>query len=78
MGGDDDPIIPSINPRMQAHLIPSARLVLYQGGHLGILTEADELAPHIDTFLNEHSFNEHSLNEQSPKKHSDREEKPHE
>ena len=27
MGGDDDPIIPVINPRMQAQLIPSARLV---------------------------------------------------
>ena len=73
MGGDDDPIIPSINPRMQAQLIPSARLVLYQGGHLGILTEADELAPHIDTFLNEQSLNEHSLDEPS-----DREENPHE
>ena len=27
MGGDDDPIIPVVNPRMQAQLIPSARLV---------------------------------------------------
>jgi pimeloyl-ACP methyl ester carboxylesterase len=68
MGGDDDPIIPSINPRMQAQLIPSARLVLYRGGHLSILTEADELAPHIETFLNEHSLNEQN----------DREENPHE
>jgi pimeloyl-ACP methyl ester carboxylesterase len=68
MGGDDDPIIPSINPRMQAQLIPSARLVLYEGGHLGILTEADELAPHIDAFLNE----------QSPNQQSNREENPHE
>ncbi len=68
MGGDDDPIIPSINPRMQAHLIPSARLVLYEGGHLGILTEADELAPHIDAFLNE----------QNPNQQSNREENPHE
>ncbi len=58
MGGDDDPIIPEINPRMQAHLIPSARLVVYHGGHLGILTEADELAPHIETFLNEQSLSE--------------------
>ena len=45
MGGDDDPIIPVVNPRMQARLIPSARLHVYRGGHLGILTEADELAP---------------------------------
>ena len=26
MGGDDDPIIPVVNPRMQARLIPVARL----------------------------------------------------
>jgi poly(3-hydroxyalkanoate) depolymerase len=54
MGGDDDPIIPSVNPRMQARLIPHARLHLYHGGHLGILTEADELAPVVDAFLDEH------------------------
>ncbi|MET0837538.1 MAG: poly(3-hydroxyalkanoate) depolymerase [Marmoricola sp.] len=53
MGGDDDPIIPALNPRMQAALIPSARLHLYRGGHLAILTEADELAPVIEEFLNE-------------------------
>ena len=58
MGGDDDPIIPVANPRMQAAMIPAARLHIYHGGHLGILTEADELAPVIDAFLNEHSLDE--------------------
>lgn len=53
MGGDDDPIIPVANPRMQARLIPDARLHVYRGGHLGILTEADELAPVVDAFLDE-------------------------
>ena len=51
MGGDDDPIIPLANPRMQARLIPDSRLHVYHGGHLGILTEADELAPVIEAFL---------------------------
>jgi poly(3-hydroxyalkanoate) depolymerase len=51
MGGDDDPIIPVANPRMQARLIPSAELHVYRGGHLAILTEADELAPFIEAFL---------------------------
>ncbi|MEO5652649.1 MAG: alpha/beta fold hydrolase [Marmoricola sp.] len=51
MGGDDDPIIPAINPRMQARLIPRGELHLYHGGHLGILTEAKELAPVIEEFL---------------------------
>ena len=55
MGGDDDPIIPTANPRLQARLIPSAQLHLYQGGHLGILTEADVLAPVIEAFLEDHN-----------------------
>src|SRR4029078_545589 len=53
MGGDDDPIIPVANPRMHARLIPRSQLHIYRGGHLGILTEADELAPVIDAFLDE-------------------------
>lgn len=53
MGGTDDPIIPAANPRMQARLIPRARLHLYDGGHLGIVTEAEELAPVVDAFLDE-------------------------
>ena len=39
LGGDDDPIIPLANARMLARLIPDARLRVYRGGHLGILTE---------------------------------------
>jgi poly(3-hydroxyalkanoate) depolymerase len=53
MGGKDDPIIPVENPLMQARLIPHARLHLYDGGHLGIVTEAAELAPVVDAFLDE-------------------------
>ena len=36
-----------------ARLIPNARLHVYRGGHLGLLTEADELAPLVDAFLDE-------------------------
>ncbi len=53
MGGDDDPIIPVANPRLQARLIKDSRLHVYHGGHLAILTESAELAPIIETFLNE-------------------------
>ena len=50
IGGDDDPIIPVVNPRMQARLIPHARLHVYHGGHLGILTESRRAGPrHRDT-----------------------------
>jgi poly(3-hydroxyalkanoate) depolymerase len=58
MGGDDDPIIPAINPRMQAALIPHARLHLYHGGHLGVLTESDVLVPVIESFLEEANAHE--------------------
>ena len=51
LGGDDDPIIPLVNARVLARLIPRARLHVYHGGHLGILTESDELAPVIEGFL---------------------------
>ncbi len=53
LGGDDDPIIPVANPRMQARLIPDARLHVYHGGHLALLTEADQLGPLVDAFLAE-------------------------
>ena len=58
MGGDDDPIIPEANPRLQARLIPEARLHVYRGGHLAILTEADQLAPIVEAFLSEQSPSE--------------------
>jgi len=51
MSGDDDPIIPLANARLMNLLIPRSRLHVYRGGHLGLLTEAAELAPVIDAFL---------------------------
>jgi poly(3-hydroxyalkanoate) depolymerase len=51
VAGDDDPIIPAVNARLMARLIPGAELHLYRGGHLALVTEADELAPVVDRFL---------------------------
>jgi len=51
LAGDDDPIIALVNARVLARLIPHARLHVYHGGHLGILTESRELAPVIEEFL---------------------------
>lgn len=51
LAGDDDPIIPDVNPRLMARLIPNARLHLYAGGHLALVTEAEELAPVVERFL---------------------------
>ena len=44
MAGADDPIIPLVNARIMARLLPDARLHVYPDGHLGLLTRADELA----------------------------------
>jgi poly(3-hydroxyalkanoate) depolymerase len=51
LAGDDDPIIPEVNPRLMARLIPDAELHLYRGGHLALITEAHELAPVVEGFL---------------------------
>ncbi|TQN41163.1 poly(3-hydroxyalkanoate) depolymerase [Blastococcus colisei] len=51
VAGNDDPIIPVVNARIMARLIPDARLHLYDGGHIALVTEAGELAPVIEEFL---------------------------
>lgn len=51
IAGDDDPIIPPVNARIMVRLIPRAQLYRYHGGHLALLTEADELAPVVEAFL---------------------------
>jgi len=51
LSGDDDPIIPLANARLMHLLIPKSSLHVYQGGHLGLVTEAATLAPVVDAFL---------------------------
>ena len=51
LAGDDDPIIPLANARLMHRLIPNSRLHVYHGGHLGLVTEAAQLAPVVDGFL---------------------------
>jgi pimeloyl-ACP methyl ester carboxylesterase len=51
MSGDDDPIIPLANARLMHSLIRRSQLHVYNGGHLGLVTEAAELAPVVDRFL---------------------------
>jgi poly(3-hydroxyalkanoate) depolymerase len=51
VAGDDDPIIPLVNARLMNRLIPNSRLHVYHGGHLGLVTEAAQLAPVVDAFL---------------------------
>ncbi len=53
MAGDDDPIIPLINARVLARLIPNARLHVYHGGHVELVLRPDLLAPPVSQFLTE-------------------------
>jgi poly(3-hydroxyalkanoate) depolymerase len=53
LSGDDDPIIPVANARLLHRLIPNAQLHVFHGGHLGLVTEAAELAPVVSRFLTE-------------------------
>jgi len=51
IAGDDDPIIPVVNARIMARLIPDARLHVYPGGHIAMITEAHQIAPVVERFL---------------------------
>ena len=52
MAGTDDPIVPLVNGRILARLIPDARLVTIDDGHLFLVTSAGESAEIIADFLN--------------------------
>jgi poly(3-hydroxyalkanoate) depolymerase len=49
--GRDDPIVPCVNGRILAYLIPNSRLYIFDDGHLGLVTSTEELAPIVRKFL---------------------------
>lgn len=51
LAGDDDGVIPLVNGRMLAALIPHAQLHVYAGGHLEIGADPSRLVPVIHQFL---------------------------
>jgi pimeloyl-ACP methyl ester carboxylesterase len=54
LAGDDDPIVPVVNGRILAHLIPDARLhVVRGGGHLFVLEDPAAVAARVSEFLSE-------------------------
>lgn len=55
MAGADDPLIPPINARLMQWLIPDARVVTLDCGHLFLVTLAHESARIVDAFLTETS-----------------------
>lgn len=51
LAGDDDRLVPVANARMLKCLIPQSQVYIYHGGHLGLLTHAQELGKVIERFL---------------------------
>ena len=51
LAGNDDPLIPLVNARILARLIPRARLEVVDDGHLLLMSSARKVAPLIRTFL---------------------------
>jgi poly(3-hydroxyalkanoate) depolymerase len=51
LAGNDDPIVPVVNARIMSRLLPDAQLHVYEGGHIALITEAEQLAPVIEEFL---------------------------
>jgi poly(3-hydroxyalkanoate) depolymerase len=53
LAGESDPIIPVVNGRILAGRIPNATLEVVPGGHLFLLTHAEEMAARVNAFLDE-------------------------
>lgn len=51
IAGTDDPVVPVVNARILAALIPGARLVTIDDGHLFLVTSAGQSAAMISEFL---------------------------
>jgi len=51
MAGNDDPLVPLINARILAGLIPNAQLEVFDDGHLFLMSNADKSARLIREFL---------------------------
>jgi len=51
LAGKDDAIVPPINTRILARLIPNATFRIFKGGHLFALTEKEQVASLVHAFL---------------------------
>jgi len=51
LAGSDDPLVPLVNARILARLIPHSTLTVLDDGHLFLFTKARESAESVDRFL---------------------------
>jgi pimeloyl-ACP methyl ester carboxylesterase len=56
--GRDDPLVPLINGRIVARLIPNAQLEIIDDGHLFMVTQPQERAKRIEKFLSDPKMND--------------------
>ncbi len=54
MSGEHDGMVPGINSTLIDWLMPNAKHHIFDDGHVGLLTSADELSPIIQSFLATH------------------------
>ncbi len=65
LAGNDDPLIPLINARLIARLIPHSRLEVVDDGHLFLITDPQRFAPLIRRFLAEPPTQQRRVSRQS-------------
>lgn len=53
LAGENDQIVPLVNLKLLAQMIPGARLETVSGGHLFLVSQMDEILPMIRSFLDE-------------------------
>jgi poly(3-hydroxyalkanoate) depolymerase len=56
LAGDDDKLVPLANAKILQSQIPCAKLHIYHGGHMGLMTQAMELAEVVEQFITENSL----------------------
>lgn len=49
--GDRDQVVPAVNARLMAGLLPDSRLRTWSGGHMLLLDSAEKVAPVLEEFL---------------------------
>ena len=72
VAGDDDPIIPLVNARVMALLLRHGRLhIVPGGGHLALLTHADDIVPLVHDFLTEGESHAQPRHDAGPQRRRD-------
>ena len=53
LAGDDDPLVPLVNARLMASLIPRSQVRVLEDGHLFLFSRGAESAAAVNSFLND-------------------------